>query len=306
MAAAAGHRRPRALKAALSKALSWAWVVLFAFLAADLTAAALEQRLQLPTPAVSASPSKAPSPSPAAAQPAGAIPGELVSVLDTRPPEPIIEPGDAGDQNAPEAAAAADPINVQLKGTILGASGVSLAVVGDGSGETRLLSVGEQIGDLTLAEVAQHSATFKRGQETVVLTLLDSGLAGGSSATTAAPVAVNTPVAPAPSQVKPPETMAEMQELLNNPATASEGFKLTPINRKGESYGVMLEFRRPGNLMAAIGLRHGDILLNVNGRPLKSGEDMYTAYQEMRNSPTVSFEVDRGGQVVPVKFEVKE
>lgn len=294
------------MKATLGKALSWVWVVLVAFLAADLTAAALEQRLQLPVPAVSASPSKAPSPSPAAtAQPAAAIPGELVSVLDTKPPEPVIEPGDTTDPSAPEAAAA-NPVNVQLKGTILGASGVSLAVLSDGSGETRLLSVGEQVGDLTLAEVAQHSATFKRGQETVVLTLLDSGSGGGSSATTAAPVAVNTPVAPAPSQVKPPETMAEMQELLNNPATASEGFKLTPINRKGESYGVMLEFRKPGNLMAAIGLRHGDILLNVNGRPLKSGEDMYTAYQEMRNSPTVSFEVDRGGQVVPVKFEVKE
>lgn len=291
------------MKATLGKTLSWAWVVLVAFLAADLTAAALEQRLQLPIPAVSASPSKAPSPSPATAQPAAAIPGELVSVLDTRPPEPIIEPGDVNDPNAPEAAAA-NPVNVRLKGTILGASGVSLAVVDDGSGETRLLSVGEQIGDLTLVDVAQHNATFKRGQETVVLTLLDSG--SGSSATTAAPVAVNTPVAPAPSQVKPPETMAEMQELLNNPATASEGFKLTPINRKGESYGVMLEFRRPGNLMAAIGLRHGDILLNVNGRPLKSGEDMYTAYQEMRNSPTVSFEVDRGGQIVPIKFEVKE
>ncbi|MCE7868742.1 PDZ domain-containing protein [bacterium CPR1] len=280
-------------------------MVLIAFLAADLTAAALEQRLQLPIPAVSASPSKAPSPAPATtAQPAAAIPGELVSVLDTRPPEPVIEPGDPTDPSAPEAAAAS-PVNVQLKGTILGAGGVSLAVLSDG-GETRLLSVGEQIGDLTLAEVTQHSATLKRGQETVVLSLLDSGSSGGPSPAASAPASLNTPVAPAPSQVKPPETMAEMQELLNNPATASEGFKLTPINRKGESYGVMLEFRKSSNLMSAIGLRHGDILLNVNGRPLKSGEDMYTAYQEMRNSPTVSFEVDRGGQVLPIKFEVKE
>ncbi len=291
------------MRALAERGASWVWVVLIAFLLADLTSAALEERLMLPPVAA---PSKSASPALPSA-PAAAIPGELVSVLDTRPPEAIIEAGSTeGDPAA--APVASNPLNISLKGTIIGAGGVSLAVIDDGSGETKLLSTGEKIGELTLVDVGAHEATFRQGTETRVLSLMDSSDSSAAPPSMAQrPVAVNTPVAPAsPSApIKPPETMAEMQELLNDPAKASDGFKLTPINRKGQSYGVMLEFRKSSNLMSAIGLRHGDILLSVNGRPLKSGEDMYTAYQEMRNSPNVSFEVDRGGQVVPIKFEVK-
>lgn len=292
------------MRALLERGLSWLWVVLIAFLLADLTAAALEERMMLPTPRLS--PSASPSPGLSAA-PAAAIPGELVGVLDTRPPEAIIEPGDSDSGVASDSTAPANPLNLSLKGTIIGASGLSLAIIDDGSGETRLISVGEQVGGLTLVDVGAQEATFRQGSETRVLSLMTSS--GPSTGPVAqAPVAANTPVAPAAAStpVKPPETMAELQELLNNPAAASEGFKFTPINRKGSQYGVMLEFRKSANLMAALGLRHGDILLNVNGRPLKSTEDMYTAYQELRNSPTTTFEVDRGGQVVPIKFEVKE
>lgn len=284
----------------LKRVLVWMWVVGVAFLLADLTSASLEGHLMLPAPRVS--PSQKPGAALSAA-PAAAIPGELVSVLDTHPPEAVIDTSTGGDTSAPVAATTAGGVTLKLKGTLIGAGGVSLALVDDGSGETKLVSMGEQIGDMTLVDVGPQEATFRRGNELQKLTLLDDG-----SKTVAMTPAVNTSaaVAPTPSApIKPPETMAEVQELLNNPAAASEGFKFTPINRKGESYGVMLEFRKANNLMAAIGLRHGDILLSVNGRPLKSGEDMYTAYQELRNSPTVSFEVDRGGQVVPVKFEVK-
>lgn len=283
----------------LKRVLVWLWVVGVAFLLADLTSAGLEDRLLLPAPKVS--PSQKPVATVSAA-PAAAIPGELVSVLDTHPPEAVIDTSTGGDTTAPTTPNAAG-VTLKLKGTLIGASGVSLALVDDGSGETKLVSMGEQIGDMTLVDVGPQEATFRRGNELQKLTLLDDG---SKPAGMTPQVNTTVAVAPTPSApIKPPETMAEVQELLNNPAAASEGFKFTPINRRGEGYGVMLEFKKANNLMAAIGLRHGDILLSVNGRPLKSGEDMYTAYQEMRNSTTVSFEVDRGGQVVPVKFEVK-
>lgn len=291
------------MRAFLERSLSWVWVVLIAFLLADLTAAALEERLMLPVP--KASPSKTPAATLTDA-PAAAIPGELVAVLDTRPPEPVIEVGPGTEGETPEAAAVVNPLSIKLKGTIIGASGVSLAVLDDGSGETKLVSLNEKIGDLTLVDVSAEQATFRQGTETHVLSLLDSS-SGATTSVAPQTVTSATPVAPSPAApVKPPETMEELRTLLDNPSKASEGFKLTPINRKGSPYGVMVEFRNSQNLMSTLGLRHGDILLNVNGRALKSGEDMYTAYQEMRNTPTISFEVDRGGQVVPIKFEVKE
>ncbi|MEW6282281.1 MAG: hypothetical protein AB1758_26985, partial [Candidatus Eremiobacterota bacterium] len=85
--------------------LGWLWIAVAAYLLADLSAAAIEQRLS-PAPTLAATPT--PRAAATATAPAG-IPGELVQVLSTQPPEPPSATASPTGPEGPAAAASASP-----------------------------------------------------------------------------------------------------------------------------------------------------------------------------------------------------
>ncbi|MFT4625049.1 MAG: hypothetical protein ACI8PZ_003715 [Myxococcota bacterium] len=73
----------------------------------------------------------------------------------------------------------------------------------------------------------------------------------------------------------------------------------------GEFDGYRLSAIRRNTLADKLGIRNGDVVHNVNGKPLNSVQAAMEAYQTMTNDNQFSFEVTRRGQKMSLDYEVE-
>lgn len=289
----------------LRRFLSLVALVVLCFAAADLTAATLDRRLQVP-PRPIAMEAEAPPPNEGALP---ASPRGLVDVLESTAPEPGEAPLEGVEGEVP--VGEAPPVDtslssLSLKGTLAG-QGISLAMI-ENAGETVMVGVGETIGGYTLVRVDEYSADLRKGAAVHTLEMNIANATGNTAAAGPASVAV----APVQPQVVPQETpptkgslsMDELQGIIDNPGQVAGTMRLTTIQRNGEVYGMMTQFKTADHPLVRLGLQHGDIVTAVNGRPLKGPEDLAEIYRIIRNTPNLRFTVERRGKVIPITAEL--
>jgi general secretion pathway protein C len=211
-------------------------------------------------------------------------------------------------------APAAPNLPMALRGTMLG-GGAQLAVI-ELQGNAEVVGVGDPIGGYTVKEVRSSSVTLVQGDQerTLVMELsrLDTGGAGapgGGPPVLPPAAAVPTPPVPQPLTPSPaPATLSQndIRAFFNDPAAAARAVRVVPVSREGQPYGIQLEFRQPQNPLATMGMQNGDILLGLNGEPVRTAEELFRAYQKLRNERNLEVQVDRGGQVQSINYEVSE
>jgi general secretion pathway protein C len=69
--------------------------------------------------------------------------------------------------------------------------------------------------------------------------------------------------------------------------------------------GLLLSRVRPGSPFAAIGLHSGDTVTDVNGRSLRSPDEMLDAYAALKNASTLTVTVDRKGQTRTLQYAIR-
>ncbi|OYW84231.1 MAG: secretion system protein C, partial [Sphingobium sp. 32-64-5] len=77
-----------------------------------------------------------------------------------------------------------------------------------------------------------------------------------------------------------------------------------PRMSNGRITGIVLTQKGPG--FAAAGFRSGDIITQINGRPIGSADDLSGLQQALTPGARVSLMVERGAQVVPIAILVQE
>lgn len=73
----------------------------------------------------------------------------------------------------------------------------------------------------------------------------------------------------------------------------------------GEFDGYRLSAIRRNTIADKLGIRNGDIVHSVNGKPLNSMTSAMDAYNTMQNEKAFSFEVTRRGQKMTMQYSVK-
>lgn len=95
------------------------------------------------------------------------------------------------------------------------------------------------------------------------------------------------------------------------PATATGGDELTPENVRrdinfapraegGRVTGIAVNPAGNGEAFQAAGFRPGDVIVQVNGRPISSAGDIQTLVGQLVPGSRFSLQVERGANVVPV------
>ncbi|MCA9776099.1 MAG: hypothetical protein KC800_05255 [Candidatus Eremiobacteraeota bacterium] len=310
----------------LSQTAKWALVVGLAFFSADATAALIGRTLSVP-------PKPLPQASVGVIQesvPAQAAPPGLVNLLKTTQPEGADEEvtsGAAGPDSSVKAAApAAPPSNLQLRGTMAGGAGSGLAMV-DVNGQTQVVSTGELVGGMTLTSVSAYSITLTASNGSVQVLEMN---AEGPVSTAPPPTQVvrnpQPPIRPEePEQPEqqpeegPPEgevdagsegailTQRELRNILDNPAEfAGKGFRMKPVLNGGEIIGMRVNIRNASHPLARLGIKDGDVVKSLNGTPLNGPEALSSIYRVLRNTSSLSFDVDRGGKSEKVEITLEE
>ncbi len=116
----------------------------------------------------------------------------------------------------------------------------------------------------------------------------------------AAPLA--TP-APAPSLMPTPEVGSAPATVASgelSPAALKSGVGFSPRTEDGRVTGLVVQPQGDGSSFRAAGLKPGDVIRSVNGRPIGSPSDVASLANQLTPGARISLEVERGASVVPV------
>lgn len=170
------------------------------------------------------------------------------------------------------------------------ASGSGSAIIAGADGVQTSFAVGDEVlPGVTLAAVAFDHVVLDRGGVRESL-FLDQSAPAEAAAVPAAPTA-NLAAAPDPS--------AASTEL--SPAALQAGIGFAPRSEGGKITGLTVQPQGDGAAFRAAGLRPGDVIRSVNGRPVAAAADLAG---QLTPGARLSLEVERGSAVVPVAIFV--
>lgn len=125
---------------------------------------------------------------------------------------------------------------------------------------------------------------------------------GGSAETLyldqSTPAPVVTPDGAAPLSASPPASASGSGEL--TPGAVRREISFSPRTEGARVTGVMVSPSGGGEAFQAAGFRPGDVIVQVNGRPISSTGDLQSLLGQLTPGSRLSLQVERGGRVVPV------
>jgi len=230
---------------------------------------------------------------------------------------------------------------LRLRGTVAGGPDFGLAIVDD-SGERRqqVIKIGGFIKNAKLVSVTRNAAVFDLSGRQETLTLLEKDVSGPLPGGPSGPGMPGraTPMAPgqfrpAPGRSSPPTSYTPASAQPYQPTAPGAGggdvFRPLSMNRYavdrqrinqlgsdgtglgqygklavGEG-GLTLSDVPPGSLAEKAGLRAGDVIKRINGKPVSNLGQAKQAYDEARRGSSAQVVVGRGGRDVTVNYELR-
>lgn len=172
------------------------------------------------------------------------------------------------------------------------ATGGGSAIIAGEDGVQNSYAVGDEIAPgLKLAGVAFDHVLLDRGGTRESLFIDQSG---------EAPVA--TPAAPLPAPTPEPGAAAAATSAGGelSPAAIKAGIGFAPRAENGKVTGLVVQPQGDGAAFRAAGLKPGDVIRSVGGRPIGSAADAASLANQLTPGARISLEVERGASVVPV------
>lgn len=230
----------------------------------------------------------------------GAIPGSPQALL--RGFDPFFRTS-GGDAAGP---AVVTTLQLTLYGTRIDeAQGGGSAIIAGPDGVQQSIGVGQEISPgVTLKAVAFDHVSIERGgrAEDLFITQAEQApapavappgaplMGGGVGGSPVSPPPPPAPGAPVPQGV----TAAQLRSDI--------GF--IPRIDGGKVSGLTVRAQGSGTAFRAAGLRDGDIVTQVGGRPVSGQADIDRLAPQLARGGTLSLSVERGGQVVPLTLTI--
>jgi general secretion pathway protein C len=81
--------------------------------------------------------------------------------------------------------------------------------------------------------------------------------------------------------------------------------RVVPNYRNGKYEGFKLVGVRPGSLYRSIGVRSGDVIKSINGKPIDSPNKALDLFEQLKNSSSINLEIERRGQPKQLNYSIK-
>ncbi len=223
---------------------------------------------------------------------------------DWRPAQPVVPPEPtellrsfdpffrvSGAQAGP---AVVTSLQLKLYGTRVDeATGRGSAIIAGPDGAQKSIAVGEEIvPGVTLKSVAFDHVTVSRGAAPEDLYLDQSGAA--TPAAVAAPS--GTPLTGAPPGSAPAGAVPVAQ--------LRSDILFTPRLQGGQLTGLVVRPQGAGQAFRAAGLKEGDVLLSIAGRPVTGAGDLDAVARDYAKGGALPITVERGGALTPLTVPI--
>lgn len=173
------------------------------------------------------------------------------------------------------------------------ATGGGSAIIAGEDGIQTSYAVGDEITPgLKLVGVAFDHVLLDRGGVRESLFLDQSGAAPVASPGAALPAPTPEPGAAGANGVSPSGEIS--------PEALKAGVSFAPRAENGKVTGLVVQPQGDGAVFRAAGLRPGDVIRSVGGRPIGSASDAASLASQLAPGARISVEVERGASVVPI------
>lgn len=173
------------------------------------------------------------------------------------------------------------------------ATGGGSAIIAGEDGVQTSYAVGDEIAPgVKLVGVAFDHVLLDRGGARESLFLDQSGDAAAATPASALP-------APTP-EVGTPAAVGTSTGGELSPDSLKAGVAFAPRTENGRVTGLVVQPQGDGAIFRAAGLRPGDVIRGINGRPIGSAGDAAALASQIAPGARISLEIERGASVVPV------
>lgn len=176
------------------------------------------------------------------------------------------------------------------------ASGTGSAIIANEGGEQQSYAVGDEIAPgVKLKSVQFDHVVIERGGATEQLYIDQSGGAVAGEAPPPAPGALPPPAVPMVGGAPAAGGPAAM-----TPERVISSINLVPRTERNGVTGIVVNPQGNSEAFAQAGFRPGDIIVQVNGQPVRSASDVTALQGSIRPGARISLMVERGSATVPI------
>jgi len=180
----------------------------------------------------------------------------------------------------------ATALNLKLLGTLTAPKGRSRAIIEDAQARTQgLYKEGDTVQNAVIRSIDRNQVVVTiEGRDEILLPEEEQKKR----------MAARKPTGPtgAPG-IK--LSRAEVEQSMRNIGLLMTQARWQPsFDASGNPEGIAVNRIRPGSLLSKMGIANGDVLQSVNGRDIRSMDDIMTAYTQFRAAENVQFDVKRG------------
>lgn len=175
----------------------------------------------------------------------------------------------------------------------------SSALISEDGGSSQGYGVGDALlGEATIFRIEQKKVFIRRNDGSLEYIDMESG---GSTASGAAEGGVAS-AGESSSTIE----RSLVEQALANPEELARQVRVTPHRgADGEVDGYRLSGVRRGSLLEKAGVKNGDIVHTVNGKPLTSTSAAMDAYQGLQSESSFTFEITRRSKRQTLNVEVR-
>lgn len=99
---------------------------------------------------------------------------------------------------------------------------------------------------------------------------------------------------------------ASLDLLLDNSAQLTRAARVIPQTRDGNVVGMKLFGIRAKSPFAALGLKNGDLVTQVQGQPLTTPDEALKIYADIKKAKKVEVTLERQGQPLKIVYQLKD
>ncbi len=186
-------------------------------------------------------------------------------------------------------------LELALLGTVAGNRGLDFAVIEETDKKKQgLFRIGDTVAGATVVKIMRRMVILRVGDGDEVLKMKEDETGKKDNGR----------------KVGGPENTltvkrADIDNAFKNMSKTLAGVRVRPHFSSGKPDGFMVNRIKKGSIFQDIGLKNGDIIQEVNGRPLRSADEMLGLYKELQTGSEMTVNIKRRGRQESMKYVFK-
>jgi len=190
-------------------------------------------------------------------------------------------------------------LNLALLGTVAGDPRNAIAVIQDltKKQDEKCYKIGDTVQGAVIKDISRGRVVLRLGGKDEVLIMKESAgveKTGKSSPGFFLAKETNREI-----------RRSDLEKSFKNIQKLMSQVRIRPYFRGGRPNGLSISRIKPGSMLDQMGLKNGDIIQEVDGRPLTGADDLITLYENMKSKSRISLGIERRGKQRTINFIIR-